>query len=64
MVRDACESGFLSAADVAGGKGYVKEFGECTSVFVEAFVEVAHAEQEERIGVFCFELEVLATARG
>ena len=33
-------------------------------VFVEALVEVAHAEEQERIGVFGLEFEILATARG
>ena len=55
---------FLSAADIAGGERDIEELREGVGVFVEAFVEVAHAEQQKGICMFGFELEVLTTAWG
>ena len=54
MVRDACEGDGVFAL-ASAGEGEAADTGAGFCVFVEGFVEVAHSEEEDGVGVFLFE---------
>ena len=63
MMRKAGELYVLCVAVGAACEGDAQDFGSLDGVVRECFVEVAHAEQQDGIGMFLFHLDILLHQR-
>ncbi len=64
VVRDARQRDAHAAADGTGGEHDVEFAGGDLGVLVEGLVEIADAEEEDRVGMVAFDLEVLLADGG
>ena len=65
MVRDPAEwHAFIASSLVPGGQGDVKDLGGLEGVLKEHFIEVTHAEEENRIGHLGLYLKILLNHGG
>jgi len=64
VVWDAGERDGVVAAFVSAGEGQAQDAGAGLGVFVEGLVEVAHAEEEDGVGVLLLEMVELPHGGG
>ena len=59
MVGDAAHGYAVAFAELAGGEDDLQDGGGAFGVFVEHLVEVAEAEEQDRVGLLLFYVKVL-----
>ncbi len=64
MVGDARHGHTHAFGHRAAGEHDIQGFAGLLRVFVEGFVKIAQAEEDDRLGVFAFDLQVLLAQRG